>query len=440
MRKLFTFLTIAMVLFTSCSDDNDGDNFIPELEVDTQSIDYLFEGNTYAFNILANTKWTATPDAEWIKLSETSGEGNATVLVSADINTRLEKLTGKITIKVAGMDDAVINVTQQKSPQATVGLFILSEGTWNKNQAEIAYYDIVADTLGTKLFGKNNDKAKLGDVGNDLAIYGSKIYCVVTGTDEETENGHIEIIDPNTCKSIKSIPFKGADGKADMPRRLAFYKGKAYITAFSGIVARMDTATLNIDGYAKLSETGSEGITQYGNNFYVCNSGKGNGKTISVIDIASFKETKTITVPRNPVNIKATNTGEIYFSTDMLFDTGEPSKLHSFNAASEKVTSYNTNGGRLALRKDYIYTIETDYSTYGSFAKRMNLGTKDVYDFSSELPAYFMGYSISVNMLDGNIYAMGQGQDVAILDKDGKIIKKLKAGTGYGNTVIPVYK
>lgn len=437
MKKLFTLLALFALLFASCSDDDDDNNFIPELEVDTQSIDYLFEGNTYAFNILTNTKWTASTDADWIKLSETSGDGNATVLVFANTNKKSEKLSGKITVKVTGIDDAVINLTQQKKPESTVGLYILSEGQMGKNQAEIAYYDIQSDALSKKIFEERN-KVKLGDIGNDLAIYGSKMYCVVTGTTVEDGGGHIEIINPSTGISIKRIPFKGADGKADLPRRIAFYKDKAYVTAFSGIVARLDTASLSIDGYAELSETGTEGITQYGGNFYACNSGKGTGKTISVIDIASFKETKTITVPENPISIRATPTGELYFST-ALVGTTIPSNFHSLDLKSNKITTYNINASKVAIDKEYIYTI--DYSSMGdTYNSKINIETKEISNFTSEMPAYFMGYGVNTNPLDGNIYTLGFGQDVAIFDKDGKLLKKLKTGTGWGSTVVPVYK
>jgi hypothetical protein len=447
MKKLFTLLMLSMMLFVSCSDDDDPiNNFEPSLEVnlDSQTIAFSFDGNsdTYSINISSNTKWTASSDATWLKLSSTSGEGDATIYMTADENIEETEQTAKIIVKADGLDkEATISIIQQKRPKSTAGLYILSEGSWGSNQSELAYYDFKTGTLSKKIFKENNDTI-LGDVGNDLAIYGSKMYCVVSGTNEEAANGYIVIIDPATNTSIKRIPFVNAEGEADLPRRIAFHKNKAYVTAHSGVVARLDTASLTIDSYAKLSGNGTEGIAKYDGKLYTCNSGKGSGNSISVIDIASFKETKAITVPRNPVNIRASNTGEIYFSTDMLYDADpmESSKLHSINVKSEKITSYYSNAGRLAIGNGYIYSIETDYTTFGSYAKKLNLTAEGVSDFTTELPAYFMGYSVSVNPLDGNIYAMGQGQDVAILDADGNLIKHLKVGTGFGNTVVPVYE
>ena len=447
MKKLFTLLMLSMVLFVSCSDDDDPiNNFEPTLEVnlDTQTITFSFDGNgdTYSININSNTKWTANSDANWLKLSATSGEGDATIYMTADENPEQENQTTTVTVKADGLEkEATINIVQQKRPKGTAGLYILSEGSWGRNQAELAYYNVKTEGLEKKIFEARNS-SKLGDTGNDLAIYGSKMYCVVSGASTETGGGHIEVINPATGISIKRIPFVDAEGEADLPRRIAFHKNKAYVTAHSGIVARLDTASLSIDGYAKLSGDGTEGIAKYDGKLYTCNSGKGSGNTISVIDIASFKETNTITVPRNPVNIKASTTGEIYFSTDMLYDADpmESSRLHSINIKSGNITSYYNNAGRLAIGNGYIYSIETDYTTYGSYAKKIKIGTETESDFTTGLSDYFMGYSVSVNPLDGNIYALGQGQDVAILDADGNLIKSLKVGTGFGNTVVPVYE
>lgn len=445
MKKLFALLIFSTILFISCSDDDETiPNFTPEnvvLGTDIDNVSFMFDGNTFDtnINITCNTKWTARTDAPWITLSAKSGDGDTSIRVAAGENTEQKDLTSQIVIKAGEKDSVIVKVVQRRRPAATGGLYILSEGTWNRNQAELAYYNMETGALEKKIFETRNS-VKLGDTGNDLAIYGGKMYCVVSGASVETGGGHLEVIDPATGISIKRIPFKDQNGDADQPRKIAFYKNKAYVTGFSGCVARIDTASLSIDKYAPLSGDGTEGITQYDGKLFVCNSGKGSGTTISVLDIASFAETKTVTVPRNPRNIAVSKTGVIYFSTDMLYDTGDPSGLHSMDVNTGNITTYNTNGGRLAIGKNDVYVIETDYTTYGSLAKKLNLATKEIGDFTTQLPDFFMGYSVSVNPLDGSIYAMGQGQDVSILDAEGNLIKTLKVGTGFGSTVVPVYK
>lgn len=448
MKKLLTLLALFAMLFASCSDDdpwfelsgNESEGLV--IENGTYSFNFGYEGNTYTLNTKGDASWTveiSSGSAKWLSVSPMSGKGAATITVTAQENTEHSAQSATLTIKSSGADDITIKVNQQRRPE-TVGLYILSEGGWGNNNSELAYYDIAADKLSTKIFEANNQK-KLGDTGNDLAIYGSKMYCVVSGKDVESGGGHIEVIDPATAKSIKRIPFKDASGNADMPRRITFDKDKAYITAFSGAVARLDTASLTLDGHAKLIQTHSEGIAKYSDKLYICNSGYGSGTTISVVDIPSFKETKTITVPQNPVNIVASKNGEIYFSTSSVYTpVSAPSRLHSYDVNTGKVTSYEANFGKLALGKDYLYAIETNFSTYGTYAKKFNLKTKETSDFTTSLSAYFSGYSVSVNPVDGSIYALGMGQDVAWLKEDGTLIKSMKVGVGSGNNAVPVFK
>lgn len=335
-------------------------------------------------------------------------------------------------------DDEVIPVGPEKELTLT-SLYILSEGYWNADNSELAHYEIETDSLTKKSFYELN-KTILGDTGNDLAIYGSKMYCVVSGSNT-TKGGHIEVINPHTGISIKRIKIED-----DQPRKIEFYNGKAYISSYEGFVLRMDTASLSIENKTKLSGTYPEGICQYNGKLYVCNSGQGSGTTISVVDISSFKEIKTIDVPKNPMAIKASPTGELFFTTATLsWSTGEPSNLHILNAQTETVTkTFDIRASALDIDNNYIYTVdnETNWTTFESidYNYKINLKTHEVSTFTEELPNTFMVYNVSANKNNGDVYMTGQGQDVAIFDKDGKLKKKLKTGSPMGNRVVPVYE
>lgn len=408
--------------------------------VDLKQLDFTYQEATRELAINIAGDWTLEKDADWFTLSRTSGEGEAAIDVTVAANSSATPRTGTITFVTEELGKVLIEVQQAKLPDLA-GLYILSEGTWNRNQAELAYYDYSTGVITKKYFKAQNEK-ELGDTGNDLAIYGSKMYCVVSGASVDAGGGHIEIIDPATGISQKRIPLTDMSGNVDMPRRITFYKDKAYVTAYSGMVARLDTASLEIDGRTRLSGTFPEGIAQYGGKLYVCNSGQGTGNTISVVDIASFKESKTISVPLNPVNIRATNTGDIYFSTaTLIWSTGAPSNLHLLDAATEKVTkTFDCLTGKLAIANGHVYTADMDYMTYDSFSSKVDLQTKEMSAFTTDFSMYYMAYSTDANPYNGDVYIGGQGQDVTIYGADGTLKTKLKTGTGFTSTVIPVYR
>ena len=109
-------------------------------------------------------------NASWLSISPTTGSGNAVIEVSVAENAGFDVRQAKITVKVSGMSDIEIAVSQDRSKETT-GLYILSEGYFGTGQAEIAFYDVKNSALTQKYFHLKNGKA-LGDTGNDLAIYG----------------------------------------------------------------------------------------------------------------------------------------------------------------------------------------------------------------------------------------------------------------------------
>lgn len=61
------------------------------------------------------------------------------------------------------------------------GLYLVNEGNMGSNKCTLDYYDYVTGLYSRNIYAeKNPDVIKeLGDVGNDIAIYGSKLYVVV---------------------------------------------------------------------------------------------------------------------------------------------------------------------------------------------------------------------------------------------------------------------
>jgi hypothetical protein len=435
----FLILFLVAITLIACNKDDD---FVPKAEVNKSSLQFSYEGGADSVTITSNTDWSFEEDADWITLSKTSGASDDIVRITVAENTVTATRSANITIKVIGHADITISVSQSKALE-TVGLYMLSEGNLSSIQSDIAWYDTKTEQFTKKYFSQTNGHG-LGLGANDLAIYGSKMYCVVTGGIIGTPNteGHIEVINPETGMSIKRISVAESDGTNSFPRNITFHEGKAYVTTYSKSVVRLDTASLEIDGRATISGTFAEGVCRKGDNLYICNSGQGSGNTVSVVNIGSFTETGTITVPTNPTTIKTVPSGEVYFTTaDASWSGGNPSNIHILDTEQKKVDhTFNIRASKFAFYKNFVYAVDFDWSAYSEHISKINTKTKEVEDLSSMVDDYFMVYSVSVNPLNGDIYLGNQGQDVAGFDKNGHEIFKKKTGLACTSIVVPVLK
>ena len=79
----------------------------------------------------------------------------------------------------------------------TAGMYVLNTGNWGGNDATIQYFNLENLSISGDLFGPANG-AGLGDLGQDLCLYGSKLYATVSGSSK------LEVMDRN-CKVIKTL-------------------------------------------------------------------------------------------------------------------------------------------------------------------------------------------------------------------------------------------
>ncbi|MEA4918270.1 DUF5074 domain-containing protein [Proteiniphilum sp.] len=236
--------------------------------------------------------------------------------------------------------------------RSTKALLILSEGKWNENNSTLSRYDLVEKKLDKDYFLTVN-KRGLGDTGNDMIQYGSKIYVVVN------VSSTIEVLDAATGKSIRQIDMKKEDGKAKEPRQVVSHKGKVYVTSYDQTVTRIDTVSLAIDGSVKVGMN-PEDIIIKNNKLYVANSGFSYDNTVSVIDIESFKEEKKIEVGSNPVNLGVDSQGDVYIA--LMGTYGDNPEAPSFKRIDSKTEEVKTIGtvkspGRFVIYNNKAYII-----------------------------------------------------------------------------------
>ena len=61
------------------------------------------------------------------------------------------------------------------------GFYVLNEGNMGSNKCTIDYMDYFTGLYARNIYPERNPTVvkELGDVGNDIAIYGSKLYAVI---------------------------------------------------------------------------------------------------------------------------------------------------------------------------------------------------------------------------------------------------------------------
>ena len=94
------------------------------------------------------------------------------------------------------------------------GFFLLNEGNMGSNKATLDYFDYATGIYTKNIYAERNPGVvkELGDVGNDLQIYGGKLYAVINCSH------FVEVMDVRTARPITqiSIPHR---------RHIAFHKG-----------------------------------------------------------------------------------------------------------------------------------------------------------------------------------------------------------------------
>src|ERR1700729_2647812 len=144
----------------------------------------------------------------------------------------------------------------------TDGLYVLNQGIFNDNNSSLSFYSYASKQVTADVFSSVNGRG-LGDTGNDIEIYGSKMYVVVN------VSSTVEVVDAKTAKSIRQIKlFNGATARE--PRDIVFYKSNAYVTSYDGTVAVIDTTTLGVKNYITVGRNPEQLVVANGK-IYVAN-------------------------------------------------------------------------------------------------------------------------------------------------------------------------
>lgn len=290
------------------------------------------------------------------------------------------------------------------SPSNGTYAYVLNEGVWGYNNAEISRINITDGAIETDWFSQANGRG-LGDVAQDLIHYGNKLYATVYMSNT------IEVVDPATGKSIKQIDM-GNRG----PRYMASYNGKVYVTCYDKSVVRIDTTTLTIEATCPLSGMQPEQLCADEGKLYVCNSWQrdngGNSiydSTLSVVDIATFTEiakltlrTEDGTLAVNPGKIKANDQHQMIVSCAGDYDA-HPAVTIRFNPyANTPFQKNDISVTNFDLYHNDLYAYATTYDAEWNPSIQIFHNSTPILQTYSHILSN--AYSININPANGDIY------------------------------------
>lgn len=260
------------------------------------------------------------------------------------------------------------------------GFFLLNEGNMGSNKATLDYYDYESGIYHKNIFAERNPTVarELGDVGNDLAIYGLKLYAVINCSN------FVEVMDVRTAKHITQISIPNC-------RYLAFSGKYAYVSSYAGpveidpnsrkgYVAKIDTATLQIVETCVVGYQPEEMVV-VGNKLYVANSGgyrvPNYDRTVSVIDLNSFQVVKTIDVGINLHRMKKDRYGKIYVSSRGDY-YNIPSMTYVIDSSTDEVVECLDllPNSEMAISGDSLYV----YASYWSYITNTQTTSYAIYN------------------------------------------------------------
>ena len=272
------------------------------------------------------------------------------------------------------------NVTEGEQSESIKGFFLLNEGNMGSNKATIDYFDYETGVYTKNIYAERNPGVvkELGDVGNDIQIYGDKLYAVINCSH------FVEVMDVNTAKHITQISIPTC-------RYLAFKDRYAYVSSYAGpvlidpnarlgYVAKVDTVTLQVVDTCTVGYQPDE-LVVVGNKLYVANSGgyrvPNYDNTISVIDLETFTEIKKIEVAINLHRLELDKYGYLYVSSrgDYYYT---PSKTFIIDTKTDQVikTLNLLPNTEMTLCGDSLYI----YSTEWSYLTNSNTISYAIYD------------------------------------------------------------
>lgn len=264
------------------------------------------------------------------------------------------------------------DIVGDEAPSSSVrGFYLVNEGNMGSNKCTLDYYDYMTGLYARNFYAERNPSVikELGDVGNDIGIYGSKLYVTVNCSHK------VEVMDARTGIRI---------GQIDIPncRYVRFHRGKAYVSSYvgpvmidpnapKGAVYEVDTTSLAVTRKVTVGYQPEE-MEIVDDYMYVANSGgyraPNYDNTVSVIEMIDFKQVQQIPVGINLLRLKKDRYGKLWVTSRGDYQT-RPSRLYVL----QKKRGYNRMTvtdtldiacSNMAFRGDSLFYYSTEWNNF----------------------------------------------------------------------------
>ncbi|MDE6509489.1 MAG: YncE family protein [Muribaculaceae bacterium] len=263
-------------------------------------------------------------------------------------------------------------IPERPDPSSSIrGFYLVNEGNMGSNKCTLDYFDYMTGLYARNFYAERNPSVikELGDVGNDIGIYGSKLYVVVNCSHK------VEVMDARSGVRL---------GQIDIPncRYIRFHRGKAYVSSYvgpvlidpsapKGAVYQIDTLSLAVTAKVTVGYQPEE-MEIVNDYMYVANSGgyraPAYDNTVSVIQMIDFKQVQQIKVDINLHRIKKDRYDQLWVSSRGDYQT-RPSRLYclakrkGFNQM-EVVDAIPVACSNMAIRGDSLYFYATEWNNF----------------------------------------------------------------------------
>ena len=299
------------------------------------------------------------------------------------------------------------------------GLYLVNEGNMGSNKCTLDYLDFRSGLYSRNIYAERNPDAvkELGDVGNDIGIYGSKLYVVVNCSHK------VEVLDAASGRRI---------GQIDSPncRYIRFHNGEAYVSSYvgpvqvdpnarPGAVYRVDTLSLSVtatvtvgyqpeemeivDGYLYVANSGGYRVPNYDN-------------TVSVVRLSDFTEIERIPVGINLHRLKKDRYDRLWVSSrgnkaDIASRLYVIERAHG-SAVMNVTDTLPTPCSNMAIHGDSLFYYATEFDNlkganvnrYGIVDLRTKRIVSDSFITDGTEAAITMPYGIAAHPERGDIY------------------------------------
>ena len=335
------------------------------------------------------------------------------------LSCRTDEVTYPSEYEVLPMESRELSSFASNEP---IGMYLLNEGNMGSNKATIDYVDFCNGCYVRNIYGERNPNVvkELGDVGNDIQIYGNRLYAVINCSHK------VEVMDARTCRRI---------GQVDIPncRYICFRGNKAYVSSYVGPVSidpnaqlgaifEIDTATLQITRKVTVGYQPEE-LVVYNEHIYVVNSGGYRGpdydSTMSVISLKDFRQVQKIPVCLNPHRLRKDQYNQLWITSRGDYKDVQPQLICFSPATNSQLSIANAPAAsEMVIVGDSMYYYGSHWNeqtmsntiTYGvlnikdslSFREGVGVGSSFITDGTEK--NIKIPYGIQVNPYNGDIY------------------------------------